>query len=160
MEEIKLTQKEYDQLAEQLKNWKEVKAADISERIKEARSHGDLSENAEYTAALAAQEENDINIKELEKKLNNAVIIDTKTREGVVSVSNIVTIEVVEGKGMPGRYKISNSAHGSDGTYVKISEESPVAKALIGHQVGDVVTVKIRNGNLTKYEITKIEQDN
>lgn len=159
MEELKLTQKEFDDLKEHLKYIKEVKGAEISERIKEARSHGDLSENAEYDAAKAEKAANQAEIEDIEAKIARAVIVDTKTQKGVVSVSNIVTISLVKGKGQAGRYKISNAGAAEGKGYVKISEESPVGKALLGQKQGAVISVKLRDGSTTEYKIEKIEQE-
>lgn len=158
MEDVKLTQKELDELKEHLKYIKEVKGAEISERIKEARSHGDLSENAEYDAAKAEKAANEAEIMELEARISNAKIIDTKTARGVVSLSNIVTIKLVSGPGRDGKFKISNSATPAEAAYRNISEESPVGRALLGKKIGDVVAIKVAKG-VAEYKIEKIEQD-
>ena len=152
--EILLTQDGYDNLEKELEELKTVKRYEISERIKVALGFGDLSENSEYDEAKNAQASNENKIAELETKLRYAKIIDeseidTKT----VQVGNIVKVldmefdEEVE-------YTIVGTTE-VDLSQNKISNESPIAKALLGKKVKDVVDVETPSGVL-KMKILKI----
>ena len=154
--EILLTQEGYDNLEKELEKLKTVKRYEISERIKVALGFGDLSENSEYDEAKNAQAANENKIAELEAKLRYAKIIDeseidTKT----VQVGNNVTVldmefdEEVE-------YSIVGTTE-VDLSQNKISNESPIAKALIGKKVKDVVEVEAPSG-VIKMKILKISK--
>lgn len=152
--EILLTQEGYDNLEKELEELKTVKRYEISERIKVALGFGDLSENSEYDEAKNAQAANENKIAELEAKLRYAKIIDeseidTKT----VQVGNIVKVldmefnEEVE-------YNIVGTTE-VDLSQNKISNESPIAKALIGRKVNDIAQVEAPAG-VIKMKILKI----
>ena len=154
--EILLTQEGYNNLEKELEELKTVKRYEISERIKVALGFGDLSENSEYDEAKNAQAANENKIAELEAKLRYAKIIDeseidTKT----VQVGNNVTVldmefdEEVE-------YSIVGTTE-VDLSQNKISNESPIAKALIGKKVKDVVEVEAPSG-VIKMKILKISK--
>ena len=154
--EILLTQEGYNNLEKELEELKTVKRYEISERIKVALGFGDLSENSEYDEAKNAQAANENKIAELEAKLRYAKIIDeseidTKT----VQVGNTVTVldmdfdEEVE-------YNIVGTTE-VDLAQNKISNESPIAKALIGKKVKDVVDVEAPSG-IIKMKILKISK--
>ena len=154
--EILLTQEGYDNLEKELEELKTVKRYEISEKIKVALGFGDLSENSEYDEAKNAQAANENKIAELEAKLRYAKIIDeseidTKT----VQVGNNVTVldmefdEEVE-------YSIVGTTE-VDLSQNKISNESPIAKALIGKKVKDVVEVEAPSG-VIKMKILKISK--
>ena len=137
---FQMTQAEYNSLEEKLEHLKLVKRPEIIERVKIARSYGDLSENSEYEAAKEEQRFLDEDIAELEEKLRQAEIVNiTDTHENVVSIGRKVKVlesdtkkEVV--------YEIVGVAH-TDAFELKISQESPIGKALSGHTIGDTVHV-------------------
>ena len=143
-------------LRAELDQLKRVDRAKISEAIGIAREHGDLKENAEYHAAREQQSFNEGRIMEIEGKLGNAQVIDvtTLTRTGkaifgtTVDLLNIATDEAVT-------YRIV----GEDEADVKknlISVGSPIARALIGKEEGDVVVVRAPGGNI-EYEIDQVQ---
>ena len=119
--------------------------------IKEARSLGDLSENAEYDAARNEQAEIEARIKQIEKMLENVSII-TDIPTDKVGLGSTVSIKYVDDQEQD-EYKIVGSQE-ADPFASKISNESPIAKALFDHKVGDVVTVESPNGS---YEVEIIE---
>ena len=142
-------------LREELERLKKVERPRITDAIAEAREHGDLKENAEYHAAREQQSFNEGRIMEIEGKLSNAQVIDVTTipRTGkvifgtTIDLINIDTDETVT-------YRIV----GEDEADVKnnlISVGSPIARALIGKEEGDVVTVKAPGGDI-EYEIDQV----
>ena len=142
-----MTQKGYDEALERLRYLQTEKRQEIVERISEARSHGDLSENAEYDAARNEQAANEGEIAELDYKIKNAVITDVSTDTSFVHIGSKVKVydeemdeeEVYEITGTMEAKPMEN----------KISNESPVGKALLGHKVGDGVKVVAPNGEYT-----------
>lgn len=124
---------------------------DIAEKLKVARSYGDLSENSEYDEAKSEQAKIEVRIQELEYQLKNAVIIDN-TATDKVSMGSKVTV-VRDGKEFV--YEIVGFSQ-SDPSNGKISDESPVGKGLIGAAVGEKVVVEAPIGNL-EFEIKSID---
>ncbi len=148
---VYLTQEGLDELKQELDNLINVKRPENIQAIKEARALGDLSENAEYDAARNEQAVIEARIKQLEKMLENVSII-TEVSKDKVSIGNTVSIKYVDDD-EEDEYKIVGSQE-ADPFESKISNESPIAKALFDHKVGDVVTVESPNGN---YEIEIID---
>ena len=152
--EVILTQEGFNKLEEELNYLKTEKRTEISERIKVALGFGDLSENAEYDEAKGAQAENENKILELEAKIRNAKIINEKEIDTVtVQIGNVVKVRDMEFK-----EDIEYTIVGS--TEVKLSEnkisnESPLGKALLGAKKGDVVEVDAPAG-VIKYKILAI----
>ena len=142
-----MTQKGYDEAVSRLDYLTKVKRAEIVERIQEARSHGDLSENAEYDAARNEQAANEGEIAELDYKIKNAVIIEETDDNSVVHIGSKVTV-YDEDLDEEETYTIMGSTE-ADVMNGVISNESPVGKALLGHKKGDIVTVKAPNGEYT-----------
>ena len=145
--EILLTQEGYDNLEKELEELKTVKRYEIAERIKVALGFGDLSENSEYDEAKNAQAANETKIAELENKLRYARIIDeseidTKT----VPVGNIVGVLDIEFNEEI-EYTIVGTTE-VDLSQNKISNESPIGKALMGKKKKDIVTVEAPAGNI------------
>jgi len=139
-----MTQKGYDEAVERLKYLQTVKRQEIVERIAEARSHGDLSENAEYDAARNEQSANEGEIADLEYKVKNAEIIEENTDTTFVHLQSVVTVldmELDESE----TYEITGSTE-ADAMNNKISNESPMGMALLRHRKGDIVTVKSPDG--------------
>ena len=149
-----MTQEGYEAAKKQLEYLQTVKRAEIVERIAEARSHGDLSENAEYDAARNEQAANEGEIAELDYKVKNAVIIEETDDNSVVHIGSKVTVhdfdleEDVE-------YTIMGTTEVDPMNNI-ISNESPVGAALLKHKKGDTVTVKAPNGEY-QLKILKIE---
>ena len=146
-----LTQEGYDEIKEELDNLINVKRPENIIAIKEARALGDLSENADYDAARNEQAEIEARIKKLEAIVENVEIIDEVTTDQV-GLGNTVKISYV-GDDDEDEYKIVGSQE-ADPFESKISNESPIAKALMGHKVGDVVSVESPNGS---YEVEIVE---
>ena len=149
---VYLTQEGLDELKAELDNLINVRRPENIQAIKEARSLGDLSENAEYDAARNEQAQIEARIKQLEKMLENVSII-SETSKDKVGIGSTVVIKYVDDDDEEDEYKIvgSQDAHPFES---KISNESPIAKALLEHKVGDVVTVESPNGS---YEIEIVE---
>ena len=148
---VYLTQEGLDELKKELDDLINVRRPENIQAIKEARSLGDLSENAEYDAARNEQAQIESRIKTLEKILENvSIIAEVKTDK--VGIGNTVSIKYMEDD-EEDEYKIVGSQE-ADPFESKISNESPIAKALFDHKVGDIVTVESPNGN---YEIEIIE---
>ncbi|HBG4982567.1 TPA: transcription elongation factor GreA [Clostridioides difficile] len=159
MEENKgflLTQEGYDKLEEELENLKVVKRKEVAERIKVAISFGDLSENAEYDEAKKEQAQVEERILKLENMVRKAVIIDeSKIDLNVVTIGSIVKVKDLEFDEEV-EYTIvgSTEADPYDG---KISNESPVGKALLGRAAKEVVEVQVPDG-VAKFEILEIRR--
>ncbi len=134
-----MTKKGYDEAVERLKYLQTVKRVEIVERISEARSHGDLSENAEYDAARNEQASNEGEIAELDYKIKNAKIIEETDDTSSVHIGSKVTVYDFDLEETE-VYEITGTTE-SNAMENKISNESPVGKALLKHQVGDVVSV-------------------
>ena len=148
---VYLTQEGLDDLKKELDELINVKRPENIQAIKEARSLGDLSENAEYDAARNEQAVIEARIKQLEKMLENVSII-TDVSSDKVSIGNTVSIKYVEDEDEE-EYKIVGSQE-ADPFESKISNESPIAQALFDHKVGDIVTVNSPNGS---YEVEIID---
>ena len=145
--ELYLTQEGLDELRKELDDLILVKRPEVINALKDARAQGDLSENAEYDAARSEQAVVEARIKELEAMLEKAVII-TKTNTDVVSIGTKVTLEYVDDDDTE-EYSIVGSSE-ADPFANKISNESPIAKAIMGLKVGSIVSVESPNG---KYDV-------
>ena len=153
-----LTYEGLKKLEDELENLKVVRRKEVSQKIKEAREQGDLSENAEYDAAKDEQRDIEARIEELEKILKNAeVVVEEEADLDKVSIGCSVKIldcefdEELE-------YKIVGSTE-ANSLKGKISNESPVGKALLGKQVGDTVTVDTPAGDFS-YKVISIHRAN
>jgi len=149
--EVYLTSAGLDEIKNELDTLKKVKRPEIIKAIKEARALGDLSENADYHAAREEQAIIEGRIQELEYMVDNAVII-TEGASDRVKMGVNVTIKYEDDDDTE-EYKIVGSME-ADPFDNKISNESPIAKAIMGKKKGDVVTVESPNG---KYNIEIIE---
>jgi transcription elongation factor GreA len=129
---------------------------EVANRIKEAREFGDIAENSEYDDAKNEQAMLEKQIADLEEKLRAATVIDDrKVDTDIVGVG--VTVHVKDQKTDKSvKYKIVGSAEANPGE-MKLSNESPVGKALIGHKRGETVSVPVPRGPARKLKITKIE---
>ncbi len=142
---VYLTREGFQRLQERLEYLVKVKRPEIAEQIREAKSMGDISENAGYDEAKNAQAFLEGEIAEIEWKLKHAVIIDDERPDGVVALGCRVTVRI-EGEGEE-TYTIVGSAE-ADPFDGRISNESPVGRALMGHTVGDVVEVETPGGRM------------
>lgn len=149
----------YKKLTEELDYLKFTKREEVKEAIAVARSFGDLSENAEYDEARNEQAKTEARIKELEELIENAVVIDEANIDlSVVSLGSTVTVVNVE-EDTQYEYSLvgSNEVSPLDG---KISDQSPVGKALIGHREGDVVEVTVPSGAVYHLKLINVLRKN
>lgn len=154
MSRIPITRNGYNNLAKDLEHLKKVVRPQVIKAIEEARAHGDLSENAEYTAAKERQAFVETKIRELEQKLANAEIMDgAHSSDGKVGFGSTVTLENC-GSGERVTYQIVGPDE-SDIPSGKISIASPIGKALVGKEVDDEVVVKTPGGT-KRYIILEI----
>ncbi len=141
-------------LEDELENLKTVKRKEVAEKIKVARGYGDLSENSEYDEAKNEQGMIESRIAELEKRLKHARVIDgSELTNESVSVGSHVKIRDEDGD--EDEYDITGSTE-ADPLAGKISDESPIGAALIGHSAGERVDVTLPNGSTVVYEIVEI----
>lgn len=145
-------------LEDELHDLKVVKRKEVSEKIKEAREQGDLSENAEYDAAKDEQRDIEARIEQIEKILKNAeVVVEDEVDSERINVGCKVLVYDVEfEEEMELSIVGSTEASSLEG---KISNESPVGKALIGAKVGQTVDVELPNGSTIQYRVIKIEKN-
>ena len=137
---VPITKKGFEQLRADLERLKKVERPKVIQAIAEARAHGDLSENAEYHAAKERQSFVEGRIRELETKMANAEIIET----GRLMADKVVfgaTVVLLDGDGKTKKKYTLVGQDESDLKNGRISVSSPVGKALIGHKVGDEVTI-------------------
>ena len=154
--DVVLTPEGFQKLKAEIEELRTTKRREVAERIKEAREFGDISENAEYDHAKNEQAMLEARIAQLEEKLRNASVIDERSIDtGVVSVGSKVRVKDQK-SGQSMAYQIVGSAE-ADPTENKLSNESPVGSALLGHKRGDVVSVSVPRGPNRKLKITKIE---
>lgn len=149
-----MTQEGYDKLVAQLRHMEQIERPAASAAIAEARDKGDLSENAEYDAAKEAQSILETKINELKAIIATAKIIDTtKIRTDVVQILSTVEMRNVK-LGAVMKYTIVSESE-ADLRSGKISSTTPIAQALLGHKVGDVVDAQTPRG-VIQLEILKI----
>jgi len=137
----KLTKNDIRRLEEEIEHRKLVVRKEAIAEVKEARAHGDLSENFEYYAAKRFKNQNESRIRYLEKMVKTARIIEDDSKEDEVGLDNTVTVYFVEDKEEE-TFKIVTSVRG-DSVSNLITIESPLGKALMGHKVGETVSVKV-----------------
>ena len=143
-------------LEEELHNLKVVRRREVASKIKEAREQGDLSENAEYDAAKEEQAGIEARIEEIERILKNAeVVVEEDVDASTINIGcNVVIKDLEDGEIL--EYKLVGSTE-SNSLKGKISNESPVGKALIGRSAGEVIDIETQMGIL-KYEILEIKK--
>ena len=154
--ETVLTPKGLEELKAKIEHLQTDRRREVAARIKEAREFGDIAENSEYDDAKNEQAMLEKQIADLEEKLRSARVIDEKKVDtDVVGVG--VTVHVKDQKtDKSTKYKIVGSAEANPAE-AKLSNESPVGKALIGHKRGEVVEVPVPRGPKRKLKITKID---
>ncbi len=157
MKEVILTPEGYKKLKEEIEYLSTTKRREVADRIRIAREFGDIAENSEYDDAKNEQAMLEKQIADLEEKLRNARVIDEKEVDtDVVNVG--VTVHVKDQKtDKSTKFKIVGSAE-ADPSENKLSNESPVGRALIGHKRGETVSVQVPRGPARKLKITKIER--
>lgn len=149
-----MTQEGYDKMVAQLKHMEQIERPAASAAIAEARDKGDLSENAEYDAAKEAQAILETKISELKAIIAAAKIIDqTKIRTDEVGILSTVEMRNVK-MGMTMKYTIVSESE-ADLRAGKISSATPIAQALLGHKVGEIVDAQTPRGTI-QLEILKI----
>src|SRR4051794_13911568 len=151
-----LTPKGLEELKAKIQHLQTDRRREVAARIKEAREFGDIAENSEYDDAKNEQAMLEKQISDLEEKLRNARVINKKDIDtDVVGVG--VMVHVKDQKTDKSvKYHIVGSAE-ADPAEAKLSNESPVGKALLGHKRGETVTVPVPRGPARKLKITKIE---
>lgn len=152
----KLTENDVKKIQAEIEHRKLVVRKDAIEAVKEARAQGDLSENFEYYAAKRDKNKNESRIRYLERMIKTAEIVSDESNENEVGINNAVELKFVD-DGMIQKYKIVTSVRGNSlNGYISI--ESPVGKAVMGHKVGDVVTVKVNDNISYDVEIMSIDK--
>lgn len=153
-----LTYQGLQKLEEELQNLKVVRRKEVAQKIKEAREQGDLSENAEYDAAKDEQRDIEARIEDIEKILKNAeVVVEEEVELDKISIGcKVKILDVEENEEL--EYKIVGSTE-ANSLKGKISNESPVGKALLGAKIGDVVKVETHVGEL-EYKVLEIQRSN
>ena len=151
----RLTQSDIDKMQKEIEYRKLELRKQLLEDVKEARSHGDLSENFEYYAAKKAKNQNESRIRYLERMVKTAHIIEDTTKDDEVGMNNQVTV-LFEEDGSVETYKIVTTVRG-DSLHNLISIESPLGKALMRHKEGDRVEVKVNDSYSYFVTIQKIE---
>ena len=152
----KMSQERYDQLQEELLYLQTTREKEVAEQIKEARSFGDLSENSEYDEAKTEQGKLYSRIAEVQNLLENAEIIEKSYETGKVVIGSTVKVRDVS-EGFEEEYTIVGSQE-ADPMSGRISDDSPFGRGLMGHAVGEIVTVEAPAGQL-KFEIIDIQND-
>ncbi len=155
MAETWLTPEEIKKREERLEFLKTTRRLEIAEQLKIARAFGDLSENAEYDAAKNEQAKNEYDIVQLETELKNAHVIDESSLDTTtVGVGATVKLADMGDKTKKYVFQIVGSAE-TDPANGRISNESPIGKAVLGHKAGDVVEV-VTPGGMLKLKVTSI----
>lgn len=153
-----LTYEGLRKLEEELHDLKVNKRREVAQKIKEAREQGDLSENAEYDAAKDEQRDIEARIEEIDKILRNAeVVVEDEVDVDVINIGCKVKIYDVE-YDEELEYKIVGSAE-ANSLKGRISNESPLGKALLGKRAGDIVNVETHSGTI-QYKILEIQKSN
>ncbi|MBR0156507.1 MAG: transcription elongation factor GreA [Clostridia bacterium] len=158
-EAVRLTKAGLKELEDKLEFLKTVRRREITEAIAVARSFGDLSENAEYDAALDAQAHNEHEISEIEQKLKNVVVIeDSEISINTVSLGSLVTLRFVD-FGIEEEYQLVSETEASMDTKPKrISHDSAIGGGVLGHKVGETLTIQAPGG-ATKVKILGIRRE-
>ncbi|MFL5934176.1 MAG: transcription elongation factor GreA [Gaiellaceae bacterium] len=155
MKEIILTKEGYNALKKEIEDLSTTRRREVAERIKIAREFGDIAENAEYDAAKNEQAMLEARIAKLEERLAAARVIEKRDiLKDVVSVGSTVRLRDVDAK-QTVEYRIVGSAEANPAE-LKLSNESPVGKAILGHKKGETVEVTTPRGSM-KYKILEIK---
>ena len=151
-----LTRQDIEKMREEIEYRKLVVRKEALEAVKEARAHGDMSENFEYHAAKKDKNQNESRIRYLEKMIKTAKVVSMESKEDEVGVNNAVEVLIEEDQAVE-NYRIVTTVRGNSLEGL-ISTESPLGKALLGHKEGDRVWVQV-NQNFGYYvKILKIDK--
>ena len=155
MKDVILTREGYTKLRKEIEQLSTTRRREVAERIKVAREFGDIAENAEYDAAKNEQAMLEARIAKLEERLASARVIEKREiSKDVVSVGSTVRLRDVDAK-QTVEYRIVGSAEANPAE-LKLSNESPVGRAIIGHKKGETIEVTTPRGSL-KYKILEIK---
>jgi transcription elongation factor GreA len=154
-EEILLTKEGYDAKVAERDHLQTERLPEIAELLKEARAYGDITENAEYDAAMNEQAEVDARIRQLDYEITHAKIIEGKAGRGDKDKVTLGRKVKVKTGREQAEYTVVGSAE-ADPFEGKLSNESPVGDALLGARVGEKVTVTLPDGSTAKYEILSV----
>lgn len=138
----RLTQNDIDKMQEEIEHRKVVVRKELLDHVKEARAHGDLSENFEYHAAKKEKNKNESRIRYLERMIRTSEVIEDKKEQGVAGINTTVDL-FFEEEGEMDTFSIVTTVL-VDTMMNRVSIESPIGKALIGHKVGERVYVEVR----------------
>lgn len=147
-----LTQKDIEKIKEEIEYRKLVVRKQAIEAVKEARAHGDLSENFEYHAAKKDKNKNESRIRYLERMIKTAVIVSEDSKEDEIGLNNTVEIYFEEDD-ITETYKLVTTVRGNS-LEGRISIESPLGKAILGHKAGDRVEIQV-NDNYSYYVVIR-----
>ncbi len=155
---VYLTKEGLEKLQQDLENMKTVRRKEVAERLKQAIGFGDLSENSEYDDAKNEQAFIEGEIQRMEEMLVNVIVIEdgAKVDDGTITIGSNVVIRFV-GDDEEETYKIVGTVE-ADPMNNRISNESPVGKAIIGHKAGDIVDIEVPSG-IIQYEIVKVDHE-
>ena len=154
--EVKLTREGFEKLKDEIELLSTTRRHEVAERIKSAREFGDISENSEYDDAKNEQAMVESRIMALEEKLRSASVINAADiSTDAVQIGSVVHVKD-EKTGKSAKYTIVGSAEANP-SEARLSNESPVGRALLGHKRNDVVSVQVPRGPARKLKITKID---
>lgn len=154
----RLTPKDVEKIEAEILHRKLVVRKNAIEAVKEARSHGDLSENFEYYAAKKDKNQNESRIRYLERMLKNATIVSDQSKDNEVGMNNFITVKFLE-DGSEETFKLVTSIR-SNSRKNMISIESPLGAALRGKQIGDQIKVTSETGYSYEVQIIAINNSN
>lgn len=150
-----LTKKDIEDMEAEIEHRKVVVRKELLEHVKEARSHGDLSENFEYYAAKREKNQNESRIRYLERMIRTANIVDDESKDDEVGINKTITVYVEEDD-CEEEYKIVTTVR-EDSLKGLVSNESPMGRALLGHKVGDRVSIQVSKDYSYDVIIRKID---
>ncbi len=156
-----LTKSDIKKMQEEIEYRKCVVRKQALEDVKEARAHGDLSENFEYHAAKKVKNQNEGRIRYLERMIKTAVVIEDESGDDEIGINDTVEILIKEDQTIE-TYKLVTTVRG-DSLHGLISVESPMGKALLGHKVGDEVYIKVNDAfgyEVVVQKISKSDDEN
>ena len=156
MKDVILTKEGYQKLKNEIEHLSNTRRREVAQRIKTAREFGDIAENAEYDSAKNEQALLEARIAKLEERLASARVIEKREiSKDVVSLGSKVRLRDVDAK-QTVEYRIVGSAEANPAE-LKLSNESPVGKAIMGHKKGETVVVTTPRGSKLKYKILEIK---
>ena len=155
MSETHLTPETHARLVAELEDLTTRGRVEIARQIEAARALGDLSENGDYHAAKDAQGKMESRVRQLQRMLEDAVIVDSSTHEAGVVTTGVVVELRYEGDEETERFLVGSIEEKGDGVSV-VTPASPLGKALLGHGAGDTVQYEAQNGNVFTVEIVSL----